>query len=319
MNKRNLVISQWVHPEIISKLDAHFNVISNPDTEPWDMKTYEAYMQDAHVLMAFMPDRVDKHFLDKAPSLEVIGGCLKGYDNFDLDEIKKRGIEFFNVPDILSRPTAELALTLTLTLLRNVIKGDDKVRSGAFMGWRPVLYGDSLFNKKVGIMGMGAVARELVPLLQAFSCEIYYYDKVPLSDALEDHYGVRYRELDELVENAHILYPLLHLYDKTYHLVDESFLKKMPENSYLINVGRGSVVNEKDVLLYLENGHLSGYAADVFEMEDWAITNRPKEIYYNLRSHPNTVFTPHLGSAVCETRKNICIHIINKILSHYSL
>ena len=115
-----------------------------------------------------MTDRVDMDLLDSSPNLKLIACALKGYDNFDLTACKARGVALTAVPDLLTAPTAELAVGLTLNLGRHLLSGDGLVRSGEFDGWRPQLYGTGLAGSTVGILGFGAVGRAVAQRLAAF-------------------------------------------------------------------------------------------------------------------------------------------------------
>src|ERR1700721_1130776 len=111
--------------------------------------------------MVFMPDALDEPFLQSCPNLKIVAAALKGCDNFDIEACTRLGIWFTIVPDLLTEPTAELALALMLGLSRNVLSGDRLIRSGEFQGWRPLLYGTGLAGSTVGIIGYGAVGRHL--------------------------------------------------------------------------------------------------------------------------------------------------------------
>ena len=110
-------------------------------------------------MIAFMPDSVDDAFLAACPKLRIIACALKGFDNFDVAACTRRGIWITAVPDLLTAPTAELAGGLTIGLARHITAGDRWVRSGAFGGWRPVLYGTGLAGSTVGIVGFGVIGR----------------------------------------------------------------------------------------------------------------------------------------------------------------
>jgi len=239
-----------------------------------------------------MPDSLDAAFLDQCPHLKIVAAALKGFDNFDVEACKRRGIWFTNVPDLLSEPTAELALALLLGLARHVLPGDEHVRSRNFKGWRPSLYGRSLASATVGLIGCGAVGRAFERLISGFQCHVICHDLEPGSMPLE-----------RVAAQSDFLLPLLPLTPKTTHLINHSFLANMKRGAYLINVGRGSVVDEEAVADALESGQLAGYAADVFEMEDWARSDRRTTISPRLlQIRERTLFTPHLGSATGAAR-----------------
>ena len=291
MIRPRIVVTQRIHPEIADLLAAEGELIANPDPEPWPDAQLRAHSAAADALMVFMPDRIDDAFLAGCPHLKIIAGALKGYDNFDVEACTRLGVWFTIVPDLLSEPTAEMALSLMLALARNVVPGDRHVRSGEFRGWRPTLYGRSLFRATVGIIGYGAVGKALARLLAPFDARILTYD-------VDDGHPA----LDGLLAESDFVLPLLPLTPATFHLLNAGRIRAMRPGGFLVNVGRGSVVDEGAVAAALASHLLGGYAADTFEMEDWARPDRPDRIPAQLLASDRTVFTPHLGSAVGAAR-----------------
>jgi len=279
-----VVVTQQVFPETIELLAPHAEVIVGPPE------------RDAEALMVFMSDALGQEFLRECPRLKIVAAALKGYDNFDVEACTRLGIWFTIVPDLLTEATAELALGLMLGLARNVMAGDRLIRSGEFHGWRPVLYGTGLRGRIVGLIGFGAVGRALARMLEAFSCRVQYHDPAAKGSA----------GLETVLATSDFVLPLLPLNDGTLHLIGRQALGRIKAGAYLINVSRGSVVDEEAVAEALETGRLKGYAADTFEMEDWARRDRPREVNSRLlQMADRTLFTPHLGSAVAETRREI--------------
>lgn len=274
-------ITQPVHAEILALLSAHAEIVPEPF--------------DADALMVFMPDSIDDAFLARCPKLKIIAAALKGYDNFDVRACSRRGIWFTVVPDLLTEATAELALGLMLALARNIIPGDRLIRSGDFPGWRPILYGSHVRGATVGIVGYGKVGQALAKMLAGFDCRVLVFEK-QLPDSMP---------LADLLTQSDFVVPLLPLTPDTFRMFDATVLNSMKPGAFLVNVARGSVVDENAVADALESGRLGGYAADTFEMEDWARENHPDRIPERLLRSDKTVFTPHLGSAVRSVRLQI--------------
>jgi phosphonate dehydrogenase len=304
--KPTIFVTNRIFPEVISFLKKHGRVIANPSDEPYSGEEILKKASGASALMVFMNDWLDAAMLDRCPRLRIVAAALKGSDNFDVAACTERGIWFTIVPDLLAMPTAELAIALALGLARKVRVGDHIVRSGSFAGWRPVLYGTSLGGRRAGIVGMGSLGRALAKRLQSWEMAILYTDPVRLPAGLEGELGAKPCELAELLASSDFVFLLLPLSPETTHLIDRAALARMRAGSFLINVGRGSLVDEQAVTDALASGRLGGYAADVFEMEDWARPNRPGSIPPPLLAEgANTLFTPHLGSAVWEVRYEI--------------
>ena len=295
--KRRVVVTQCIHAEVQDLLSAHAEVVVNKRSTNWTRPDLLHLAHDADALMVFMPDSLDDEFLSACPHLRIIAAALKGFDNFDVAACTRRGIWFTIVPDLLTEPTAELALGLTLSLARNVLSGDRLIRSDTFEGWRPVLYGTGLAGSTVGLVGYGEVAQALARMLQGFSCRILYHDPASLAASIP---------FEHLLAASDFVLPLIPLTPDTFHLFNRKTLAQMKFGAFLINVSRGSVVDEEAVADALESGSLAGYAADTFEMEDWARSDRPPHISPRLLALPEkTLFTPHLGSAVARVRLEI--------------
>ena len=313
--KPRVVITHWVHPEVIRFLSKNCEVIPNDSRETLPREEIIRRCQGARGLMVFMPDSLDAAFLEACPDLGIVAAALKGYDNFDVAACTRRGVWFTIVPDLLSEPTAELALGLLLGLSRNLLAGDRFVRSGEFAGWRPQLYGPGLTGKTLGIVGMGGVGQALAQRLLGFDLKVVYADPRRLPQDEEKALRLIRVSLKELLKKSDFVVLAVPLNSSTLHLIDADTLAIMKPGSILINPCRGSVVNEKAVAQALARGHLHGYAADVFAMEDWARPDRPAGIPQALLDNPGqTLFTPHLGSAVDEVRREIALEAAHNLL-----
>jgi len=290
-------------------------VVANDSAESWPREKILDLAQKADALMVFMPDCIDQQFLQRCPRLKIIAAALKGFDNFDVEACTRRGVWFTIAPDLLSAPAAELALGLILGITRNILAGDQLVRSGRFQGWRPILYGSGLQGRTVGIVGMGKLGHGLAQLLSPFEVKICYSDPVRLPMEEERRLRASRMEFDQLLSSSDIVVLLLPLTASTTHIINAATLRLMKDSSYLVNVGRGSVVDEAAVAEALAAGHLAGYAADVFAMEDWTLPDHPSGISPRLLADSaHTLFTPHLGSAVKEVRLQIELSAARNIL-----
>lgn len=315
MKKPKVVVTQRVHQEVLDYLAQGCEVVSNPATEPWPREVLLNHAKDAQAIMVFMPDSIDGHFLDQCPGLRVVGAALKGFDNFDVQACTDRGIWFTFVPDLLTVPTAELTVGLLIGISRNILAGDRFVRSGAFNGWRPHFYGTGLAGSTVGIIGMGAVGKATARCLRGFDAQILYYDREPLPRKTAEELALSFAILEELLEKSDFVVVILPLGEETWQLIGRNEIARMKSGSFLVNTGRGSVVDEEAVVEALATGKLAGYAADVFAMEDWAWSGRPSTIPSALLENwGQTLLTPHLGSAVNEVRRRIAMQAAENIM-----
>ena len=244
-----------------------------------------------------MTDCVDTRWLAQAPCMRIVAAALKGFDSYDVKACERAGVWLSIVPDLLTEPTAELALGLAIALGRHIRAGDAHVRSGSFTGWRPMLYGSGLAGATVGVVGLGAVGRAIIDRLQGFGTrQVLGVDPAGSDDR------ARAVPLHAALEESEFIFLAAPLTTTSRHLVDEEALRQVRPGQLMINIGRGSVVDEEAIASALDRQQLGGYAADVFEFEDWALPARPREVSARLRAHPHTVFTPHLGSGVASVR-----------------
>lgn len=315
MSKPKVLLTHWVHPEIVEMLRKYTDVVINPCKSTLPREELLKRAADADALMAFMPDCIDESFLKSCPNLKVIAAALKGYDNFDVKACTDQGVWLTIAPDLLTTPTAELTVGLVLAITRNMLEGDRHIRSGRFNGWRPELYGLGLHKRTAGIVGLGFVGKAVAERLKGFGMNLLYADQFSLSQEEEKELGLTRTDFLQLIKSSDIVIPLLPLTDHTFHLFNEDVLSEMKQGSYLVNACRGSVVDEQAIVRYLESGHLAGYAADVFEMEDWIRSDRPRTIPKELLDNTTqTFFTPHLGSAVDDVRIEIERYCAKSIL-----
>lgn len=291
-----IVATARIFPQTRTELE-RFGAVAHPEgAEPWDTGRLQTELSGATAWMAFMTDRVDAAVLDAAPKLRILACALKGYDNIDVDACQARGVQIAIVPDLLTAPTAELAIGLTIGLGRHINAGDAAVRSGRFEGWRPILYGQGLEGAVVALLGLGRLGSAVATRLAPFGCVLRGVD------AAGGPEGLASLPLAAALAGADIVINALPLTPATRHMVDAAALSLLPPHALLVNIGRGSTVDEDAVAAALHSGRLGGYAADVFAFEDWALAERPRAIPPALLTHPATLFTPHLGSATRAAR-----------------
>ncbi|WP_199873243.1 NAD(P)-dependent oxidoreductase [Ideonella sp. A 288] len=306
-----LLVTQPIDGSVAARLSAVGTLDLHPGPEPVPPAELARRLAGCQAMMGFMPDRVDAALLAQAPGLRIVACALKGHDGYDAAACTSAGVWLTTVPDLLSAPTAELALGLAIGLARHLRRGDALVRSGVFDGWRPVLYGRGLDGATVVVVGLGSVGRALVRRLQGFGCRVIGVDAGDVPTPT----GVSRQLLDEALAVADTVFLALPLTAHTRHLVDADRLGRTRPGALWVNVGRGSVVDELAMASALETGQAGGYAADVFAFEDLSLPDRPAEILPRLRTHPHTLFSPHLGSAVADVRRAIEHRAADNILA----
>lgn len=256
------------------------------------------------VVVTSGPPGVDAATMAALPDLEVIINNGAGVDSIDLEEAKRRGIGVSNTPDVLSDSVADTALGLILMTLRKFGAADRYVRAGRWVREGPFPYARDVSGLQVGILGLGRIGSAIATRLLGFDCAIAYHNRHRID-------GSPYRYAPspvELAESVDILVVATTGDGKTRHLVDRAVLKALGPNGYLINIARGSVVDQEALVELLAGGGLAGAGLDVFADEP----NVPAA----LLELDNVVLLPHIGSATARTRRAMALLAIRNLESY---
>lgn len=271
-------------PHLKSELEARVQQVTyNPTGKPLTSSEVAALLTDVDGYIAGL-DVIDRAALARAERLKVIARYGVGVDNVDLEACKEMGIVVTNTPGANSVSVAELALGLMLALARQIPEAVQNVQQGKW----PRFSGISLEGKTIGILGLGAIGRQLAKRLSGFDCRILAYDPFADPAYAKDH-GIELGSMDEVIAAADFLSLHLPLLPETKSLVNDAFLAKMKKGSFLINTARGEVVDEAALLRALESGHLRGAGLDAFVAE-------PPDPANPLLHLPQVIATPHLGA-----------------------
>jgi lactate dehydrogenase-like 2-hydroxyacid dehydrogenase len=222
----------------------------------------------------------------------------------DLDACRQRGIRLCNTPDVLTDDVADLAVALVLLTSRRLLEANRFLHAGH---WRqgPFPLAAALGGKRAGIVGLGRIGAAIARRLQAFGMHIAYHGRRPQSVPYAYH-----AELTSLAEASDFLILACPGGRETHHLVNEAVLSALGPEGILINVARGSVVDEACLVQRLMNGQLGGVGLDVLEQEP----NVPA----GLLDHPRAVLLPHVGSATVETRAAMGRLCLDNLRAHFS-
>ncbi len=230
------------------------------------------------------------------PYVKMISRCGVGMDGIDLEYAKKINLPITNTPDAPTMPVAELTLGVILNLLRKISFADKSIRNGEFE--KPM---GSLLNKKtIGLIGCGRIATHLAKLLQPFECEIIGFDPY-----ISTHNLISLKSFDEVIKNADIVSLHIPYTPENKYIINIDVLKKMKKNALLLNISRGGLVNENDLIYALENNIINGAGIDCFEQEPY----KGELINFN-----NVLLTSHIGSYASEARLKQELDSIKNIL-----
>jgi hydroxypyruvate reductase len=251
---------------------------------------------------AIIPDHtgVDADLMNDLPMLEIISTIGVGYDHVDVREATRRGIVVTNTPDVLTDDVADLAIALMIVASRNIITGDQIVRTGNWKTKDPVI-ARTVSRKKLGIFGLGRIGKAIATRAAAMNMDISYCNR--------NKADTPYRfvaNIVELARDSDFLIVAASAGTSTRHIINRQVLEALGPTGILINVARGSLVDELAMTEMLLDRKLGGAGLDVFEYEP----NVPAALF----KPENVVLTPHLGSGTVETRiamgdltlKNLC-------------
>ncbi len=248
--------------------------------------------------------------IEKAERLKVISCHSAGYDHVDVKKATERGIYVTKVSGWLSEAVAEFAVGLTIALLRKIAYADKFIRSGKWDSHKTVWSGfkeiETVYGKRVGILGMGAIGKAIARRMKAMGTEILYWSRSRKED-IEREVGAVYMPLDDVLRESDIVILALPATPETYHIINEERLKLL-EGKYLVNIGRGSLVDENAVAKALEDGRLKGYATDVFEKE-------PVQEHELFKYEWETVLTPHYAGLSKEAMEDMGFQAVKNLLS----
>ncbi|ASJ04485.1 2-hydroxyacid dehydrogenase [Thermococcus barossii] len=248
--------------------------------------------------------------IKRAGRLKVISCHSAGYDHVDVEAATRKGIYVTKVAGVLSEAVAEFAVGLTIALLRKIAYADRFIRSGKWDSHRTVWGGfkeiETLYGKRVGILGMGAIGKAIARRMKAMGTEIFYWSRSRKPD-IEEEVGARYLPLDDVLRESEVVILALPATRETYHIINEERLELL-EGKYLVNIGRGTLVDENAIMKALKEGKLKGYATDVFE-------NEPVQEHELFKHEWETVLTPHYAGLSKEAMEDMGFQAVRNLLA----
>ncbi|MGB8402274.1 2-hydroxyacid dehydrogenase [Bradyrhizobium sp.] len=246
----------------------------------------------------------DRTALARFPRLEIIASFGVGYDHVDSTYAREHNIVVTNTPDVLTEEVADVAMGLLIATLREFVKADRYVRSGQWLTQNYPLSAGSLRDRNIGIVGMGRIGQAIGRRLEASRVPVAYHSRNPAAD-------VAYRHYPDLIEMAKAVDTLIVIVPGgagTAKMINADVLKALGPRGVLINVARGSVVDEPALVAALKSGSILAAGLDVFASEP----NVPDE----MKTMQNVVLLPHIGSASVVTR-NAMDQLVVDNLKHW--
>ncbi len=286
--------------------DARLNLTDRPMTR----EELAQAMATSDVLVPTITDRIDADLIAMAPdTLKMIANFGAGTEHIDVAAAQARGILVTNTPGVLTEDTADLAMTLILSVSRRVVEGAEALRAGQFAGWTPTwMMGRKLWGKRLGIVGMGRIGQALARRARAFGIQVHYHNRKPLSPMIEEELGATYwDDLDAMLPRMDLISLNTPATPETHHILSEERLGRLQSHAIVINTARGELIDEAALAKALNENRLGGAGLDVFEHEP--------AVHPDLLHSPKAVLLPHLGSATVESRQDMGDRVILNVMT----
>lgn len=300
----DVLVTQEMMPHVMAALERDYNL----------HRLYTATDRDA--FLAELGDRVrgiatghsgaDAKLIDALPKLEIISAFGVGTDLIDVAHARQRGVIVCNTPSVLDDDVANLTIALLLAATRKVVAYDRYVREGRWVAEGNPPLTRTIAAAKIGLLGMGRIGQTIAEKLKVFRCDIAYHTRTKRPELPYRHYA----DLVSLAKDCSALIVIVPGGRATEKIVGRAVLDALGPEGILINVARGSVVDEAALVAALRDGRLGGAALDVFVDEP----NVPQELF----AMENVVLQPHQGSATVETRRAMGDLVIDNLAAHFA-
>jgi lactate dehydrogenase-like 2-hydroxyacid dehydrogenase len=305
MTRPDLLMLGPMLPGVMEQLDGAFTV-----HRIWEAKDPEAMLREfgqriRAIAISTSHRRADTALFDRLPNLEIVAGFGVGYDNVDAAEAGRRGIIVTNTPDVLNDEVADLAIGLLIATVRQIPQSDRYLREGRWLQ-QPFPLSATLRDRKVGIVGLGRIGKAIARRLEGFDVAIAYHGRSRQEDVAYDYYPT----LVGLADAMDVLIVITPGGAGTRHLINAEVLRALGPQGILINVARGSVVDEQALIEALRTGTILSAGLDVFEHE-------PK-VPQELIEMDHVVLLPHVASASIHTRNAMGQLVVDNLTSWFS-
>ena len=242
--------------------------------------------------------------MDAVPNLKLILNFGVGYDGVDIPAATKRGVTVVNTPDVLNDCVADMALSLILAGRRKVLDADRYIRSGDWEKKGNFEYVHNVHSSKIGILGLGRIGLEIANRCQAFKMDIVYHQRTKRSELNFKFY----ESLIDMAKDCEILVAIIPGGETTEKIIDERVIEAIGPTGLLVNVARGTVVDNEALARCLKDGRLGGAALDVFP-------NEPTVPESLLEIDTNLILTPHMASATHLTRMKMGMILYDNLMA----
>ena len=297
MQKDKILVARAVFPEVIARLEQHFEVEHNQGDQPWSRQQLAEKLRDKAGVFTTGGERIDAELLSAAPLLKICANRAVGYNNFDLAAMSARKVLGTNAPDVLTETTADFGFALLMAAARRVTESEHYLRAGKWDRWSYDMFaGSDVHGSTLGILGMGRIGQGIARRgAHGFGMNVIYHNRSRLAPELEAKCNARYVTKEELLTTSDHLVLVLPYSPSSHHVIGAAEIALMKPTATLVNIARGGIVDDAALAAALRDKRIAAAGLDVYEGE-------PK-LHPDLLTVPNVVLTPHIASATVPTRR----------------
>jgi lactate dehydrogenase-like 2-hydroxyacid dehydrogenase len=304
--RRTFFLARHFPPAVEARVAERYNIVRNERGNVLSAAELASVAKGVDYLLVSATETVSREVIAAlAGTLKAIGTFSVGFDHVDLTAAREFGVAVFHTPDVLSEACAEIGMLLILNAARRGHEADVLVRSGQWSGWAPTqLLGRGLVGRRLGILGMGRIGREVARRARSFRMSVHYHNRQRLGEALEEN-AVYHPTAEGLLRVSDVLLICAPANPALRGFLNEERIALLPGNAIVVNISRGDIVDDDALIKALRAGCVFAAGLDVYAKEP--------TINVAYRNLPNVFLTPHIGSATEETRDAMGFMILDAI------
>ncbi|MFA8387370.1 MAG: 2-hydroxyacid dehydrogenase [Pelagibaca sp.] len=303
-----LLITRKLPDPVLTKAGEVFDVTVRDNTAPLSRDELVQSLSDYDVVLPTLGDAYSADVFDAVPEprTKLLANFGVGYNHIDAKAAKTAGIAVTNTPGAVTDATADIAMTLMLMTCRRAGEGERMVRAGQWEGWHPTqLLGLHMSGKTLGVVGMGRIGQAIAQRAHfGFGMAIKFYNRSPKEVQFP---AEQITDLADLVAQVDVMVIAVPGGGETHHLIDADILNAMQPHAHLVNIARGDVVKEDDLIAALTAGRIAGAGLDVYEFEP--------RVPQALIGMENVTLLPHVGTAALEVRVSMGLMAVDNAIA----
>ena len=310
MDRPKVWVSRPTFPDVIARLDEHFEVTSEPEEVTFTPTQLAAKMADQDAVIVGLKERIGAAAIADAKRLRIVANLSVGYDNLDLAALTAAGIAASNTADVLNESVADYTWALLLGAARRVGAAERWLRAGEWKATKFTQWlGMDVRGRTLGILGMGRIGQAVARRAAGFGMPVIYHNRSALPEAVERECNARYVDNPSLLREADFLVLVVPLTAESLHAIGAAELALMKPTAVLVNVARGGIVDDVALAAALANGGIAAAALDVFEGEP--------NVHPALLALDNVLLSPHIASASHDARRAMTALAVDNVMAFF--